>query len=109
MVVYNERPFKRLKRRVTADLHDFATFLTDDGGFAGAQPFRSAVKSFVLRYARPPTYSAPLFAELVTWQVAFRVGDGDEELVMEVVEEDVTRSASVYCNQCRVVGELTQS
>jgi hypothetical protein len=27
---------------------------------------------------------------------------------LDVVEEDVARSRSVYCDQCRVVGELTQ-
>ncbi|CAM8992594.1 unnamed protein product [Rhodiola kirilowii] len=103
-MVVNHRPFKRLKRRVSADLHDFVTFLTADEDFVGAEPFRTAVKSFVSKYGRPSTYSTPLFTSLVTWQVAFGVGDGEEVLMMEVVEEDVTRSASVYCNQCRVIG-----
>uniref|UniRef100_A0A7N0TE47 Zinc finger PHD-type domain-containing protein n=1 Tax=Kalanchoe fedtschenkoi TaxID=63787 RepID=A0A7N0TE47_KALFE len=102
-MVVSPRPFKRLKRRFTADLHNFATFLSDDDAFSAAQPFRTAVKTFISKYARPQSFSPPLFSALMTWQVAFRVGDGDE-VVMEVVEEDVTRSASVHCDHCRVVG-----
>uniref|UniRef100_A0A7N0UAT1 Uncharacterized protein n=1 Tax=Kalanchoe fedtschenkoi TaxID=63787 RepID=A0A7N0UAT1_KALFE len=101
MVVNHHRPFKRLKRRrVTADLHNFTTFLSDH---QTSQPFRTAVKAFISRYARPQSYSPPLFSALITWQIAFGVADG-HEVVMEVVEEDVTTSASVYCDHCRVVG-----
>lgn len=36
------------------------------------------------------------------------MGGGDASVCLDVVEEDVIRSRSVYCDQCRVVGELTQ-
>lgn len=53
------------------------------------------------------------FPHLLTWQIAFRIGesDGEEEpiVALDVVEEDVTRSRSLYCDQCRVVGESLDS
>ena len=33
---------------------------------------------------------------------------GSAVVSLDVVEEDVARSKTVYCDQCRVVGELTQ-
>jgi hypothetical protein len=33
---------------------------------------------------------------------------GSAVVSLDVVEEDVARSRTVYCDQCRVVGELTQ-
>lgn len=57
----------------------------------------------------PPPSS--LFPHLMTWQILFRVGDatgGSDSssamVCLDVVEEDVGRSRSIYCDQCRVVG-----
>ncbi|WCJ42195.1 PHD finger protein At1g33420 [Euphorbia peplus] len=107
-MVVNGRPLKRMKRRVTADLSDFLTF---PSGFESPRgPFRSNVKGFLTEHAPfpPPTV---LFPHLMTWQVSFRVGDltegldsGPAVVWLDVVEEDVAKSRSVYCDQCRVVG-----
>ncbi|KAJ1417001.1 Zinc finger, PHD-type [Sesbania bispinosa] len=111
-MVVNERPLKRMKRRVTADLYDFLTFPADiDDRFSADVPFRSSVHRFLSNHARltiPPS----LFPSLMTWQILFRVGslvDGSDlspsMVAVDIVEEDVTRSrSSVYCDQCRVVG-----
>ncbi|KAF3974373.1 hypothetical protein ACB098_04G055700 [Castanea mollissima] len=113
-MVVNGRPLKRMKRRVTADLHDFLNFPSlssmegKEGAFGG--PFRTRVKEFLTKHALLPPPSS-LFPHLLTWQMLFRVGDvteGPDSLpdvvYLDVVEEDVARSRSVYCDQCRVVG-----
>ncbi|KAJ0769979.1 hypothetical protein HanLR1_Chr03g0118481 [Helianthus annuus] len=107
-MVVNNRPFKKMKRRVTADLNDFLTFPSAE--HAAGKPFRTTVREFLLRHALLPPPSSVL-PHLLTWQVLFRVGEqnGDDSVCLDVVEEDVIRSRSVYCDQCRVVGELTQS
>lgn len=112
MVVNEIRPFKRAKRRSTSDLCDFLSFPSvsgdGDGDCFAEQPFWSAVQSFLKQYGHsrfPPS----LFPSLVTWQILLRVGDpadGAGVVSLDVVEEDVARSRSVYCDQCRVVGEL---
>lgn len=106
----NARPSKR-RRRVTAD---FYTFPAPGDAISGA-PFRTAVPCFLSRHARLAYPMTSLFPSLMTWQILFRVGDsvaGEEDaggVILYVVEEDVIRSSrSVYCDQCRVVGELTQ-
>ncbi|CAL5212062.1 unnamed protein product [Lathyrus oleraceus] len=109
-MVFNERPTKRMKTRVTADLYDFLTF-PFAGDFSDALPFRNRVHRFLADHARvafPPS----LFPSLMTWQILFRVGevvDGSDlssaMVTLDIVEEDVTCSRStVYCDQCRVVG-----
>ncbi|RDX67891.1 PHD finger protein, partial [Mucuna pruriens] len=109
-MVVNERPAKRIKRRVTADLYDFLTFPAA-GDASSGEPFRNCVQRFLSDHARinfPPS----LFPSLMTWQILFRVGDLDHGpdlsppmVALDIVEEDVTRSrTSVYCDQCRVVG-----
>ncbi|XP_058763633.1 PHD finger protein At1g33420-like [Vicia villosa] len=109
-MVFNERPTKRMKRRVTADLYDFLTF-PSAGDFSDAVPFRNRVHRFLSDHARvafPPS----LFPSLMTWQILFRVGDDVDGsdlssalVTLDIVEEDVTCSRStVYCDQCRVVG-----
>lgn len=111
-MVVNERPSKRMKRRVTADLYDFLTFPTAAGDFSTAVPFRNGVQRFLSDHARI-TFPPSLFPSLMTWQILFRVGehvDGSDlssaMVTLDIVEEDVTRSrSSVYCDQCRVVGE----
>lgn len=115
-MVVNGRPLKRAKRRVTADLFDFLTFPGggDDGISKG--PFRSNVRSFLEKHGRmPPPPPALIFSPsaMTTWRVAFRIGEGGGEEIwtegvveMDVVEEEVIRSRSVYCDQCRVVGEF---
>ncbi|RVW83584.1 PHD finger protein [Vitis vinifera] len=110
MVVNEIRPFKRAKRRSTSDLCDFLSFPSvsgdGDGDCFAEQPFWSAVQSFLKQYGHsrfPPS----LFPSLVTWQILLRVGDpadGAGVVSLDVVEEDVARSRSVYCDQCRVVG-----
>ncbi|CAI9090444.1 OLC1v1025220C1 [Oldenlandia corymbosa var. corymbosa] len=121
-MVVNGRPLKRLKRRVTADLNDFLTFPASGDSSpvdtpAGSGPFRTCVQAFLARHALIPHASSlfPLFPHLMTRQVLFRVGDltlpdiggsspSPAVVCLDVVEEDVTRSRSVYCDQCRVVG-----
>ncbi|XP_042025133.1 PHD finger protein At1g33420-like isoform X1 [Salvia splendens] len=111
-MVVNGRPTKRLvKRRVTADLSDFLTFPSagDLESPAAARPFRTTVRAFLTQHAILPPPSS-LFPHLLTWQILFRVGDlavddgGPAIVCLDVVEEDVARSRSVYCDQCRVVG-----
>ncbi|KAM7253145.1 hypothetical protein ACFE04_025763 [Oxalis oulophora] len=107
------RSLKRMKRnsnRVTADhhsshlyyYHDFFTFPST----ATVDPFRVAVQTFLSDHARV-TCAPSLFPSLMTWQVVFRLGDLTDGgvVVLDIVEEDVTRSTSgsVYCDQCRVV------
>ncbi|KAK2421370.1 RING/FYVE/PHD zinc finger superfamily protein [Trifolium repens] len=107
MIVTGEKPLKRLKRNVTADFHNFPP---SEDNFSG-EPFRTNVRSFLMKHALLPPPSA-LFPHLLTWQIMFRVGgglneteDGSEPVVcLDVVEEDVAKSRSVYCDQCRVVG-----
>ncbi|XP_050233763.1 PHD finger protein At1g33420-like [Mercurialis annua] len=102
------RPLKRMKRRVTADLCDFLTFPSSPPRLG---PFRSNLKALLMEHAIFPPPSA-LFPHLMTWQIAFRVGDLTTEsdssspavVALDIVEEDVARSRSVYCDQCRVVG-----
>nr|XP_043630887.1 PHD finger protein At1g33420 [Erigeron canadensis] len=116
-MVVNGRPLKRMKRRVTADLNDFLTFPAGEQAASG--PFRTTVREFLLRHALLPPPSS-LLPHLLTWQILFRVGEqlaGDDVIIggsggddmaasvcLDVVEEDVVRSRSVYCDQCRVVG-----
>ncbi|KAL6552258.1 hypothetical protein OROGR_008412 [Orobanche gracilis] len=112
-MVVNGRPTKRLvKRRVTAELRDFLTFPTPSdlpSAAAAARPFRTAVRAFLTKHALLPPPSS-LFPHLLTWQILFRVGDltgddgGPATACLDIVEEDVARSRSVYCDQCRVVG-----
>ncbi|KAG8054541.1 hypothetical protein GUJ93_ZPchr0001g29348 [Zizania palustris] len=111
-MVVNGRPLKRARTRVEA--RDFAGFPpAGDGGATGT--FREAVRGFLARYARllplPSIFSPAAAAappHLLTWRVSLRVGEEwDEEgggVELNVVEEDVLRSRSVYCDQCRVVG-----
>ncbi|KAG6383785.1 hypothetical protein SASPL_156447 [Salvia splendens] len=103
------KPMKRLvKRRVTADLSDFLTF-PSGGDLAAAKAFRTTVRAFLTKHAFLPPPST-LFPHLLAWQILFRVGDlavddgGPAIVCLDVVEEDVARSRSVYCDQCRVVG-----
>lgn len=102
-----------MKRRVTADFYDFLSFpspsLAASENFSGG-PFRSNVRSFLTKHALLPPPSA-LFPHLLTWQILFRVGEltdgpdsGPAVVCLDVVEEDVARSRSVYCDQCRVFG-----
>lgn len=110
----NGRPLKRMKRRVTADQYDFLTFPAagEDISAAGSldEPFRSSVRLFLSRHALEIQSLVP---HLLTWQIEFRIGEMDgrdsspeTRAILHVVEEDVARSSSVYCNQCRVVGEF---
>ncbi|XP_058770693.1 PHD finger protein At1g33420-like [Vicia villosa] len=113
MVVSGAKSLKRVKKRVTADHHDFFTFpspsLAASESFS-IGPFRSNIRSFLTKYALLPPPSA-LFPHLLTWQILFRVGEitegsesGPAVVCLDVVEEDVARSRSVYCDQCRVFG-----
>ncbi|OWM65707.1 hypothetical protein CDL15_Pgr015131 [Punica granatum] len=99
------RPLKRMKRRVTADLYDFLNFTVEANEPSG-DPFRLRISSFLSRHARL-TFAPSLFSSIVAWQILFRIGDLDSStavVALDIVEEDVTRSRSVYCDQCRVVG-----
>lgn len=103
-------PVKRMKRRVTADLYDFLTFPSSASGSSVATPFRANIRSFLTKHALMPPPSS-FFPHLMTWQILFRIGDATEGsdsssamVCLDVVEEDVARSRSIYCDQCRVVG-----
>ncbi|XP_052196733.1 PHD finger protein At1g33420 isoform X2 [Diospyros lotus] len=107
--VVSGRPLKRMKRRVTADLNDFLTFPPPTAG--GGPPFRTSISAFLSKHAVLPPPSS-LFPHLA-WQMLFRVGDLTADdgpdanpavVCLDIVEEDVARSRSVYCDQCRVVG-----
>ncbi|KAI3824738.1 hypothetical protein L1987_06209 [Smallanthus sonchifolius] len=106
-MVVNSRPLKRMKPRVTAELNDFLSFPSSESTATG--PFRTSVREFLLRHALLPLPSS-LLPHLLTWQILFRVGEkrsnayGDASVCLDLVEEDVIRSRSVYCDQCRVVG-----
>ncbi|KAG9132704.1 hypothetical protein Leryth_020913 [Lithospermum erythrorhizon] len=102
MVLNRNASMKRVKRRrVTADLYDFLTFPAAEEAVA---PFRVAVKEFLSKHATLPP-PCTLFPHLLTWQMLFRVDEVGEEFVcVDVVEEDVSRSKNLYCDQCRVVG-----
>ncbi|XP_043720476.1 PHD finger protein At1g33420-like [Telopea speciosissima] len=115
-MVVDGRPLKRIKRRVTADLYDFLNFpaYSKDEPSSGVNhpdgPFRLNVRSFLSKHAQLPPPSS-LFPHLLTWQILFRIGElveGPDSsptvVALDVVEEDVTRSRSVYCDQCRVGG-----
>ncbi|XP_017985425.1 PREDICTED: PHD finger protein At1g33420 [Theobroma cacao] len=109
-MVVNGMPVKRMKRRVTADLYDFLTFPSSASGSSVAMPFRANIRSFLTKHALMPPPTS-LFPHLMTWQILFRVGnatDGSDSsstmVCLDVVEEDVARSRSIYCDQCRVVG-----
>ncbi|GMG99877.1 hypothetical protein Nepgr_001717 [Nepenthes gracilis] len=109
-MVVNERSLKRMKRRVTADLQDLLTFPSSDSVGLEGGPFRKNVREFLKKHALVPPPSS-LFPHLMTWQVLFRVGDlmeGPDStpvvVGLDVVEESVARSRSVYCDHCRVVG-----
>ncbi|CAK9319458.1 unnamed protein product [Citrullus colocynthis] len=119
-MVVNARPLKRMKRRVTADLYDFLSFPSSSMSAASPDdsdhdhlftgPFRTNVRTFLSKHALLPPPSS-LFPHLLTWQILFRIGDlvdGPDSqpaiVYLDIVEEDVPRSRSVYCDQCRVVG-----
>ncbi|GMI93140.1 hypothetical protein like AT1G33420 [Hibiscus trionum] len=113
-MVVNGLPMKRMKRRVTADLYDFLTFPSSSSsasasGSGVATPFRANIRSFLSKHALMPPLSS-LFPHVMTWQIVFRIGDATESsdpsavVCLDVVEEDVARSRSIYCDQCRVVG-----
>ncbi|XP_004512621.1 PHD finger protein At1g33420-like isoform X2 [Cicer arietinum] len=110
MNVTGEKLLNRPKRKPTFDFHTFPP--PSEVNFSG-EPFRTNVRSFLTKHALLPPQSA-LFPHLLTWQIMFRIGGDDSNAVVEdglepvvcldVVEEDVARSRSVYCDQCRVVG-----
>lgn len=113
MVVDNERPLKRMKTKVITDLYDFVNFLAIVGDkVVVSEPFRSNVHHFLSNHAH---LTFPHFPDLspTAWQIVFRVKslvDGSDPslatIALDIIEEDVTQSRnSVYCDQCRVVGE----
>ncbi|XP_068335815.1 PHD finger protein At1g33420-like isoform X2 [Pyrus communis] len=110
VMVVSERPLKRMKRRITADLNDFFTFPSASPN-RRVGPFRSSVMDFISKHALLPPPSS-LSPHLMTWQILFRAGDDDPSsspadaavVCLDIVEEDVARSRSVYCDHCRVVG-----
>lgn len=112
-MVVNAVPMKRIKRRVTVDLYDFLTFPSTSSsfGFGGTTPFRANIRSFLTKHALMPPLSS-LFPHMMIWQIVLRVDDVTDNfdpsssvVCLDVVEEDVARSRSIYCDQCRVVGK----
>ncbi|KAG1328192.1 PHD finger protein [Cocos nucifera] len=114
-MVVNRRALKRAKGRVTADLCDFLTFPDAADGISDGRdgPFRVRVREFLVRHARlpPPSSilspSAVASPHLIPWRITFRVGDLEDAVVeLNVVEEDVLPSKSIYCDHCRIVDLL---
>ncbi|KAG6500430.1 hypothetical protein ZIOFF_040275 [Zingiber officinale] len=120
-MVVNDRLQKRAKRRVAAAPFDLLTFPDDDGAVGLDGPFRENVRLFLSLHDRPlapppilassstPSADGP---HLLTWRVPFCVGsvDGKEgtpapDVELYVLEEEVLRSKSIYCDQRRVVGK----
>ncbi|KAK6940383.1 Zinc finger, PHD-finger, partial [Dillenia turbinata] len=104
-MVVNDRPLKRIKRRPFTDLQDFHSFPAagDD-----VVPFREGVQRFLSKHAGAPLPSS-LFPKLLIWQIMLNISSSADDLspetvALDVVEEDVTRSRSIYCDHCRVVG-----
>lgn len=119
-VMNGGRAAKRARRnnRISADLYDFSTFPAEEmNGMSTLPPFRDGVRSFLASHARITFPPSTLFSSLMTWQILLRPGDSTDGsdlssrlISLDVVEEDVTKSSrSVYCDHCRVVGELTHS
>ncbi|KAL5703975.1 hypothetical protein ACHQM5_022461 [Ranunculus cassubicifolius] len=112
-MVVNERPLKRIKLRVTADLNDFLTFPEPCSSTQFLGPFRLNIRSFLSKHGYLPPPSS-LFPRLLVWQIMFRIGELSNDLssisspekivTLDVIEEDVQSSRSVYCDQCRVIG-----
>jgi hypothetical protein len=115
-MVVNGRPLKRARAWVEAK--DFAGFPAA-GNCGAAGTFREAVRGFLAKHARllpVPSIFSPAAAaappHLLIWRVSLAVGEEAEDggrVELNVVEEDVLRSRSVYCDQCRVVGEFLSS
>ncbi|KAI4320130.1 hypothetical protein MLD38_033641 [Melastoma candidum] len=96
------RPSKRARGRITADRLDVLSFSTDHNLHSPVDPFHKKVGAFLSRFGRlsfPPS----VLSSVVVWELISSIGDSSVVL-LRVVEEDVTRSSSVYCDQCRVVG-----
>ena len=123
-MVVNERPMKRMKRRIFADLYDFHTFPTTTNTTEEAeQPFRIKMRAFLEKHAHLTlSHSAAVLPSLFTWQLLLRVTSHsttthtNNMLSLYVVEEDVTRISSsssrsrrsVYCDHCCVAGNFFQ-
>ncbi|XP_023904626.2 PHD finger protein At1g33420 [Quercus suber] len=119
-MVVNERPMKRMKRRLFADLYDFHTFPTTTTNAEEEeeeeQPFRIKMRAFLEKHAHLTlSHSAAVLPSLFTWQVLLRVDTTHTNSMVSlyVVEEDVTRISSssssrnrrsVYCDHCCVAG-----
>ncbi|KAK9095779.1 hypothetical protein Sjap_021276 [Stephania japonica] len=114
MVVNGKPQSRRVMKRVSADLYDFMKFPdveteVPDRRLRGC--FRGNIRSFLTKHGR---YTAPcsLFPHLMIWQVLLRIGDFVDDrdgsspavVTLDVIEEDVTKSRSIYCDQCRVIG-----
>lgn len=104
-------PFKRTKRNnATKGMQKSVKLLVSKVGlnheFDG--PFRSNIGTFLVKYGREVPLPSVLHREgmlpyLMTWQVMLEFAS--ENVVMHVVEEDVRRSRSVYCENCRLAGQ----
>ena len=129
-MVVNERPMKRMKRRIFADLYDFHTFPTTTTTTTteeDEQPFRIKMRAFLEKHAHLTlSHSAAVLPSLFTWQLLLRVTSHsishtstthtNNMVSLYVVEEDVTRISSsssrsrrsVYCDHCCVAGNFFQ-
>ncbi|MCL7033993.1 hypothetical protein MKW94_002387 [Papaver nudicaule] len=102
---------KKTKRRVTADLKDFLTFPAAPDQFSGDLfgPFRSNIEKFLQKNRQ--SQPASISPHLKFCQIMFRIGNLKEGpdstpavVTLDVLEEEVQNSRSVYCDQCKVVG-----
>lgn len=105
------RPFKQTKRHIAAKgVEKFAKLPERKVGlneeFDG--PFRSNIRLFLMKYGwevplPPVLHREVMLPCLMTWRVVLELACMD--VVMHVIEEDVRRSRSVYCENCRVAGQ----
>lgn len=76
---------------------------------AGAASFRANVRGFLSRHASPAEWEqgGVLGDAGALWQVGFRAGEEGEAsvVVMDVVEEDVSRARHIHCDHCTVAGK----
>ncbi|BBN67665.1 RING/FYVE/PHD zinc finger superfamily protein [Prunus dulcis] len=114
VMVVNERPPKRMKRRITADLNDFFTFPSESASANHVGPSGPALgilslstRCFLRLLPLPSSddVAGPLQGRDLHDPHASSSSSTDAAVVcLDIVEEDVARSRSVYCDHCRVVG-----
>lgn len=116
------RPLKRQKRDISTDLHeiiepveedmknnaDELDVRKDDNSNEFDGPFRQNIRHFLAKYAIEMPLPPILLREgmapyLRSWSTVLEFGHA--EVTMHFVEENVRRSKSVHCENCRIAGQ----